>query len=71
MRQNKNITIAYDISVESDKEAIDYLENISKANNRSLSQVSKTLLELGIATFDSLVKELKRDENNPSMYRGQ
>ena len=62
MRQNKNITIAYDISLESDKEAIDYLENISKATNRSLSQVSKTLLELGITTFDSLVKELKKDE---------
>lgn len=62
MRQNKNITIAYDISLESDKEAIDYLENISKTTNRSLSQVSKTLLELGIATFDSLMKELKEDE---------
>lgn len=62
MRQNKNITIAYDMSLESDKEAIAYLEDISKATNRSLSQVSKTLLELGISIFDNLVKELKSNE---------
>jgi hypothetical protein len=70
MRQNKNITIAYDISVESDKEAINYLKKISKDTNRSLSQTSKTLLGLGITTFNSLVKELIKVEKNPATYRG-
>ena len=71
MRQNKNISIAFDISSKGDKEVLDYLTAIASSTNRSLSQVSKTLLELGLVAFDKAVKEQKENENNPSMYRGQ
>ena len=71
MRQNKNITIAFDLSEKGDKEALEYLATIATNVNRSISQISKTLLELGIIIFDNAVKEQKKNENNSSMYRGQ
>lgn len=55
MRQNKNITIAFDLSEEGDKEVLDYLITIAVNTNRSVSQVAKTLLELGLSIFDSLL----------------
>ena len=57
MRQNKNITIAFDLSEKGDKEALDYLATIAINTNRSISQVSKTLLELGLSIFDTILKE--------------
>lgn len=71
MRQNKNISIAFDISDKGDKEALDYLIAIASNTNRSLSQVSKTLLELGLVIFDNAVKEQKESKNNQSIYREQ
>lgn len=62
MRQNKNISIAFDISREEDKETLDYLIAIASTTNRSLSQVAKTLLEFGIITFDAIIKGAKKDE---------
>lgn len=57
MRQNKNISIAFDLSEEEDKEALNYLNTIAINTNRSISQISKTLLELGLSIFDIILKD--------------
>ena len=62
MRQNKNITIAFDLYEEADKEVLDYLTTIAIKTNRSISQVSKTLLELGIVVFDNSLKGVLKNE---------
>lgn len=63
MRQNKNITIAYDLSNEKEKGLLSILEGISENSQRSLSQVSKTLIELGLISFiDVLEKSLTKNE---------
>ena len=63
MRQNKNITIAYDLSEEKEKDILSVLEGISESSQRSLSQVSKTLIELGLILFiDALEKSSSKNE---------
>lgn len=62
MRQNKNITIAYDISIEEDKKTLDCLESIAKTIGRSISYVAKELLELGLLKAYENIKEHMENE---------
>lgn len=63
MRQNKNITIAYDLSDEMEKNILSILEGISENSKRSLSQITKTFVELGlILLIDVLKKSIIKDE---------
>lgn len=57
MRQNKNITIAYDLSNKKEKDLLSVLESISENSQRSLSQVSKTLIELGLILLESVLQK--------------
>lgn len=57
MRQNRNITIAYDVLEEREKLTIDCLESIAKTSGWSVSQVAKYLVELGLA---KCAEDLKR-----------
>lgn len=62
MRQNKNITIAYDISKDKDRKTLDCLEGISKTIGRSISYVAKELLELGLIKNYEILNEHIKDE---------
>lgn len=57
MRQNRNITVAYDLSEQKDKEVLNYIITIATNTNRSISQVAKTLLELGLIIFDKILEK--------------
>lgn len=62
MRQNKNITIAYDLSEEEDKNQIDCLEIIARDVERSTSYVAKTILKLGLQEFCKMAIEMSENE---------
>lgn len=62
MRQNKNITIAYDLSEEEDKNQIDCLEIIARDVERSTSYVAKTILKLGLQEFCKMAIEMNENE---------
>lgn len=56
MRQNKNITIAYDILDEDEKLTIQCLESIAKSTGRSVSQITKILVEMGLIKYAECLK---------------
>lgn len=62
MRQNKNITIAYDLSEQEDKNIIDALEIIAEDVERSTSYVAKTILKLGLEEFCKKAIEMSENE---------
>lgn len=62
MRQNKNITIAFDLSEEKEKNQIDCLEIIARDVERSTSYVAKMILKLGLEEFCKMAIEMSKDE---------
>lgn len=62
MRQNKNITIAYDLSEEKDKNQIDCLEIIARDIERSTSYVAKAILKLGLQEFCKIIIKMSENE---------
>lgn len=61
MRQNKNITIAFDLSEEEEKNQIYCLEIIARDIERSISYVAKMILKLGLEEFCK--RAIKMNEN--------
>lgn len=62
MRQNKNITIAFDLSEEGEKNQIDCLEIIARDVERSTSYVAKMILKLGLEEFCKMAIEMNENE---------
>lgn len=56
MRQNKNVTIAYDMLDEDEKLTIQCLECIAKSTGRSISQIAKIILEMGLIKYAECLK---------------
>lgn len=62
MRQNKNITIAYDLNNEHEMHLLKALEITAKSSNRSISQIAKIILELGLYTFKEILETSIKNE---------
>lgn len=62
MRQNKNITIAFDLSEEEEKNQIDCLEIIARDIERSTSYVAKMILKLGLEEFCKMAIKMNENE---------